>query len=466
MTRSARNTGRLGLGATAVLVAAWAPATVGQDTNYWTDQFGNSERLLAGAVVASVSDTGAVYYNPGALALHGSYKALVAANVIDLSTLDGQRPGAGTQTFSDSRFRWLPSLIAGELKFGWLGKSRLAYSFLTRQDVSWNLEDRRNFVPVSGALPLSSAYLDSRLAESVSEYWGGITWARPIGSSVGVGITMFGAVRNASARPEATIQALQGIGGGAVAIGSQDFDYMHTRLLWKLGLTGKLGPWKLGLTCTTPSVGLFGSGSAGYDASLASTGTTGQPGLAVVTTNYQESVSAHFKSPLSIGAGLARSLGSTQLHLSAEWFDRVAPMAVLDTVPFTSQSTGKLVDNNITYGVASVFNVAAGVQYDFGPSWHGYLGFRTDKSGALPQSQSNSTFLGADLYHAAAGATVKVHRVEIAFGVGYAWGSSEVAPLLDRLPALVTLDLPPLSTQFHRYTFLIGLNLPFESRTP
>ena len=200
MTRSARDAGRFGLGALAVLVAAWAPATVGQDTNYWTDQFGNSERLLAGAVVASVSDTGAAYYNPGALALHEGYKALVAANVIDLSTLDGQRPGAGAQTFSDSRFRWLPSLIAGELKFGWLGKSRLAYSFLTRQDVSWNLEDRRDFVPVSGALQLTSAHIDSRLTESVSEYWGGLTWARPIGSSLGIGVTMFTAVRNASAR--------------------------------------------------------------------------------------------------------------------------------------------------------------------------------------------------------------------------------------------------------------------------
>jgi hypothetical protein len=61
---------------------------------------------------------------------------------------------------------------------------------------------------------------------------------------------------------------------------------------------------------------------------------------------------------------------------------------------------------------------------------------------------------------------VKAGRAEVAFGFGYAWGSSEVAPLIDRLPGLATLQLPPLSTQFRRYTFLIGLNLPFESRTP
>jgi len=449
-----------------VLATAWAPALLGQDTNYWTDQFGNSERLLAGAVVASVSDTGAAYYNPGALALHAGYKALVAANVVDYSTFEGQRPGAASQSFSDSRFRWLPTLIAGELKFGWLGKSRLAYSFLTRQDISLNLEDRRDFVPVTGALQLTSAHLDSRLTENVSEYWAGLTWARPVGSSLGVGVTMFTAVRNANGRPEATLEAQQGIGGGAVAVGGQSFDYMYTRLLWKLGLTARLNAWKIGLTCTTPSVGLFGSGSASYDASLVSTGTTGQPGLAVITTNYQDDVSAHFKSPLSIGAGLSRQIGSTQLHLSAEWFDSVPSAPVLDTVPFTSQSTGQTIQNNVTYGVTSVFNVAAGLQYNFGPAWHGYLGFRTDKSGALPQTESSTTFFGTDLYHASLGAMVKMGRAEVAFGFGYGWGSSEVAPLLDRLPALVNLQLAPLSAQFRRYTFLIGLHLPFESRTP
>jgi len=40
-----------------------------QDAHYWTDQYGSRSRLLGGAVIGSVDDLAAVYYNPARLAL-------------------------------------------------------------------------------------------------------------------------------------------------------------------------------------------------------------------------------------------------------------------------------------------------------------------------------------------------------------------------------------------------------------
>ena len=38
-----------------------------QDGHYWSENFGNKSMLLSGTVNASVTDLGAVYYNPGRL---------------------------------------------------------------------------------------------------------------------------------------------------------------------------------------------------------------------------------------------------------------------------------------------------------------------------------------------------------------------------------------------------------------
>ncbi len=58
--------------ASAVILLAGLHSARGQDTQYWNLQYGTRSTLLGGAVIGSVSDLSATYYNPGAL---GLYKA-------------------------------------------------------------------------------------------------------------------------------------------------------------------------------------------------------------------------------------------------------------------------------------------------------------------------------------------------------------------------------------------------------
>ena len=53
------------LGLTLLTARAYA-----QTAHYWTDQYGSRSRLLGGAVIGSVDDLAAVYYNPARLALN------------------------------------------------------------------------------------------------------------------------------------------------------------------------------------------------------------------------------------------------------------------------------------------------------------------------------------------------------------------------------------------------------------
>ena len=48
------------------------------------------------------------------------------------------------------------------------------------------------------------------------------------------------------------------------ASGVTDFEYSHYRIFAKLDLAWQTRAWKVGLSITTPSLGLFGGGKAAY----------------------------------------------------------------------------------------------------------------------------------------------------------------------------------------------------------
>jgi hypothetical protein len=161
--------------------------------------------------------------------------------------------------------------------------------------------------------------------------------------------------------------------------------------------------------------------------------------------------------------GLSRSLGKLHIGASAEWFDGVGPFLVLEPKPFASQSTGELLHNDISYGLGPVLNVAAGLQYDLAPSWRVFAALRSDRSGALSRARSNSTFWTSDLYHASTGLTSRIGSADVALGFGYAWGGGDTPPIMERLPGVDDVALPPIKTKWRRYTVLLGLNLPFAT---
>ena len=76
----------------------------GQDTHYWTEQYGARSMLLSGSVIGSVNDMSAVFYNPGALGYLIKPELVLSASAYQIRQLkvkDGGGPRSRPWKFQD-----------------------------------------------------------------------------------------------------------------------------------------------------------------------------------------------------------------------------------------------------------------------------------------------------------------------------------------------------------------------------
>ncbi|UCF19492.1 MAG: hypothetical protein JSU87_16475 [Gemmatimonadota bacterium] len=443
-----------------------------QDTQYWTSQYGNRARLLGGAVVGSATDLSTVYYNPGLLALVEQPELLLAANVVQATQVKIRDALGQDEDLSSTRVGGAPSLFAGELRLGFLGKHRLAYSFLTRHDLDLRLEARGAVRPDLAGLDPALDLLSVRLGfeTRLSDYWAGLTWAVPLSEHLGLGVTQFVAIRSQRTRNTSVLQ-VRGDSLGGIALSGYDFEYQHWRLLWKVGVGAKFDRWRLGLAVTAPSLGLWGGGSIGLDETVIAADLS-QDGSSVsqVVSDFQDDLSADWKSPFSIAGGLSYSRrGGTRLHASAEWFDGVGPFTVMDAGPVATDDPTEVRDADVTEEFGSVLNAGFGVEQRFSENVEGYASFRTDFSAADPDTGASASVTSWDIYHLAAGATFTVGRSDFTLGAVYGFGDAPTAARLTLIPdgevaepGVESEDLNRLDARFRRLTFILGFAISFE----
>ncbi len=170
-------------------------------------------------------------------------------------------------------------------------------------------------------------------------------------------------------------------------------------------------PWTFGLTVTTPSLNLFGSGSALVNEGINGFDFNGDGiGDEVVAASYQDGVKSRFNSSWAIGVGGAYRFGKTKIHLSAEWFNAVDKFTVLDTKTFVAQSIGDTISAKLTHELDQVLNYGIGIEHSFGEHTTGFASFATDFSGAVPGTETNLSIANWDIRHFAAGAAFTVGR--------------------------------------------------------
>jgi hypothetical protein len=445
---------RLRAGAAAFALAATiavATPAFSQDTHYWSIQYGPVGQLVGGQLIGGADDLSATYYNPGSLALRNESSYLLSTESFQWETVS-TTPSSGLSIFdtSSSHLGAAPSLLAGTLP-RWFGQdTHLAWSFLTRQDFDVRLGQRLTNPIAAAAESAAESYFD----QDASELWAGLTASRTLSESIGVGLTWYGVYRGQRLRNELNILAVGANGASATAVGVTDFQYSHYRTLAKLGLAWRSRQSQAGLSITTPSLGVLGTGKAAYTLSLAGVDAN-QDGVVdppTLSTETAEDLDSNYRSSWAVGAGASHSFGGTRLYASLEWYAAVSRFVVIEAPTVTADS------GRLSQELGSVLNAGVGFEHVLSHDVSVYGAFHTDFSALEGTARANVAVSDWDLYHWSGGASFRIRDNSFTVGASWAHGGKRRA---------LESPIPPESVpgagvgsevdiRYSKLTFLLG----------
>jgi hypothetical protein len=454
----------------AVLIAVASLAAGGsaysQDAQYWTIQYGPVSELQGGVVVGSPLDLSATFYNPGALSLYETSSFLSSVRAFelrDLTVTDVQERGFEVKQSTTGPS---PSLLAGTFPSRWLGEANhLAYSVLVRQDFDIRLNGRLAAFPEGETNLIRPQTFEGELLldQRLTEIWGGLTWSRKLGDRMGFGLTPYFAYRGQRTRAEALARGISTSDEAASSVLIDDFDYSHFRALAKLGLAVNLESLTLGLTVTTPSVGLFGSGQGAFTRTAVGFEVEGD-GVSdhVFAGDFQDDLPSEYRSPWSVAAGASYGLGRARLHASVEWFASVGLYQVLDVEPF-ADPRGRSFFPRLAHELDSVLNVGVALEHRLSENVGAHIAFHTDRSAAVPDTTTRHSLSWWDINHVSGGVALVLGSTELTLGVALATGSETIVPAIslevDQPQPVVTGTPSPFEAKYRRLKILLGLSL-------
>jgi hypothetical protein len=259
-----------------------------------------------------------------------------------------------------------------------------------------------------------------------SDTWLGLSYAHALGNHFGLGVTWYGAFRSQRRRAESITQTIATDGTGFSSLELRGGRYSTIRTLGKVGASFAGGPVTAGLTLTTPSIHISGSGQLGFDTGVFGTDTT------ALAATVQPDLPAEFKSPLSVGGGAALRLGNTRVHASGEWYQAIDPYFVMQGQDFVAQQPPDTLTVDAVQALDEVLNWAVGVEHAFSPGVSAYVSYLADNSGLTENVQrAGLSLIPIDISTVTAGAEFGVGAIRFTLGFGYGWGSKVDRELTD-----------------------------------
>jgi hypothetical protein len=266
----------------------------------------------------------------------------------------------------------------------------------------------------------------ARFEGRFNEFWGGLTYSHRFGLHFGLGVTWYGALRSQRRRRETVSQGVGLDGSGSAILEIRGGKYSSLRTLFKFGAFAAVGPLTGGLTVTTPSIHITGSGQLGFDKGTFASDT------AALAVNIQTDLPAEFKSPLSVGFGLGWRIGSTHLHASGEWYDAIEPYVVMQGEDFVAQEPAEVIPVDAVQALDDVFNWGVGLEHAFSPKLTGYLSYYLDATGLTDEiERADLSTMPLDVSTVTLGTDFVVRSARLTLGVGYGWGSKVDQALTD-----------------------------------
>ena len=166
--------------------------------------------LLSNSVIGGVDDLGAVFYNPGRLAVISNAAFLLSANVYEYNSISISDAFGNSKNASKSDIKGVPTLAAGTFKIKRLPKHFFAYAIMTRQhsDLSFSYQNEVH-KDIFSSLP-GDEYFGGEIAltQKALEQWIGLTWSYAITPKLSMGLTTNFSTNNQEKGSTTNLQAL------------------------------------------------------------------------------------------------------------------------------------------------------------------------------------------------------------------------------------------------------------------
>jgi len=438
------------IAAAAVAIAPVTSPLHAQDAHYWTVKYGPRASLLGGAVIGSVNDVSAAFYNPGGLAMADSLGFALSLNVFERTSTTAE-DAVGGEDVSISRTGLAPSMLGGAIRGPESGRDVIAYSIITRQRV------RNSISEVATGAPPGYESLAGQISvqRDVSERWYGMSWARAVRPNFGIGATGFFTTRFDSWAGHLTLAGSQA-GQGITATRVRDFAYDHYGFIAKFGALLNYESFAAGLTVTAPSIGLAGSGKMTYTDIDVRDQPGGDPPLIAVAG--PDGLSTTHQQPLSVGLGLRGGGARYQIYASGEWFARVDEYDVIGSGPFDPLSSTGQLEYVVRDKRASVFNWAVALEGRVAESVGTYISYGTDLS-SNDGSDSNLVVAPWDIRTVSVGVDLRIGGRSLTLGGAFGWGNSSTRDKTDLFPN-ADLDPPsnfgPTPVRYRSFGVIVG----------
>jgi len=477
-----------------------------QDNHYWNLFTGNESAVLGGIVLDGVNDYSTSYFNPGNIAFLSSSGLGVSGNVYAYLDYAHENAFGEGNDYTKKKFSVLPNMGAGASPFNPEDDSRIGYLFFERHGTALTLNSRveRPY----DVIPTRSFNFDNHIVSyyegdeeyigevntdhQLSEYWGGVSYGKKMTENIGIGFTLFGAMRDQIKRHDISLFAVDSDNSVAATTDWNYYiDYLDFRLLGKLGLVYKSKSFNLGLTLTTPSLHVYGSGV--ISGRVTSTGVyIGEiPNTSIsrpydyVASKKESDVKTNYSSPLSIGFGLKKDFGSWRVRVAVEWFDNIPKHTLLQAEDPNFTITNPNIDSTeiiaevpllkINQQAKSIINFGIALERKFSKNILAYFSFRTDYS-SFQKDDGVSITIGEtddwDIYRFTAGGTYQFSKTIIGLGFQYSFSrDSDIISYTNLNPQQITenslflINTTPTNTKviYNEYKLILAFTYLFDS---
>ncbi len=432
-----------------IIGLGWGSLCQAQDMHYWTQQFGARAALLGGAVIHGSDDNSAVYYNPANL-------AFIKQNTVSLNTSLYQyedvtiKNGAGENVdLNSQKISLYENMISGLLTEDAEQKYRLGFNILTRSHA--NFEYSKQHEGFFEVIPqqIGKEYYIGKIEwrTNISETWSCLGAGYRLSDNFSVGLTSIFTYRSQKHSLVYSGRALNAPDSAALAAGtpifmaSNSFNlYLESNIigiLFKAGLHGRFGAWRLGLNISSPSMTLWGESKVQREETQ-----TNLPGNKdQIKTDEQDKLKTKFRYPLTIGTGIGYLYSKGMISLAAEYYTAVQPYEMIQadaTDPTFPYYLSNGVEKFLTVynGANAVFNFGLGWEHQLTEKIKLHLGIRTDFTYAK-KKVSGLAILSTpvDIYHLSLGFSYhrKASKVSVGLNYGYAY---------QKIPQIINLSDP------------------------